>query len=109
MLRHQDTSPYIEFTKTVHADFYNDSLTLESKLDAHYGRYMESQSKVFLRDSVIVFNTKGDTFIAMNYIGTGRKQARNFILISQYGFEQRHIFLMAMGLMHRRILKRGTL
>lgn len=61
MLRHQDTIPYIEFTKTVHTDFYNDSLIIESKLDAHYGRYIETQSKVFLRDSVVVFNVKGDT------------------------------------------------
>ncbi len=61
MLRHQDTVPYIEFTKTVHTDFYDDSLIVESKLDAHYGKYIETQSKVFLRDSVIVFNIKGDT------------------------------------------------
>ena len=25
MLRHQETSPYIEFTKTLHADFFDDS------------------------------------------------------------------------------------
>lgn len=61
MLRHQDTIPYLEFTKTVHTDFYSDSLVIESKLDAHYGKYIETQSKVFLRDSVVVFNTKGDT------------------------------------------------
>ncbi|MEP6927294.1 MAG: LPS export ABC transporter periplasmic protein LptC [Ginsengibacter sp.] len=61
MLRHQDTVPYIEFTKTVHTDFYDDSLRIESKLDARYGRYMETESKVFMRDSVVVFNTKGDT------------------------------------------------
>ncbi|MEO6637633.1 MAG: LPS export ABC transporter periplasmic protein LptC [Ginsengibacter sp.] len=62
MLRHQDTiPPYLEFTKTVHADFYDDSLIIESKMDAHYARYMETESKVFLRDSVVVFNTKGDT------------------------------------------------
>ncbi len=61
MLRHQDTIPFIEFTKTVHTDFYNDSLAIESRLDAHYGKYIESQSKVFLRDSVVVFNIKGDT------------------------------------------------
>lgn len=61
MLRHQDTVPYIEFTKTIHADFYTDSLIVESKMDAHYGKYIETQSKVFLRDSVVVFNTKGDT------------------------------------------------
>ena len=47
MLRHQDSIPYIEFTKTVHTDFYNDSLVIESKLDAHYGKYIETQSKVF--------------------------------------------------------------
>ncbi len=62
MLRHQDTiPPYLEFTKTVHADFYDDSLQIESKMDAHYARYMETESKVFLRDSVVVFNVKGDT------------------------------------------------
>ncbi|MEP7231088.1 MAG: LPS export ABC transporter periplasmic protein LptC [Ginsengibacter sp.] len=61
MLRHQDTVPYIEFTKTIHADFYNDSLQIDSKMDAHYGKYIETQSKFFLRDSVVVFNTKGDT------------------------------------------------
>ncbi|MEO6289682.1 MAG: LPS export ABC transporter periplasmic protein LptC [Ginsengibacter sp.] len=61
MLRHQDSIPYIEFTKTLHTDFYDDSLHIESKLNAHYGRYMETESKVFLRDSVVVFNIKGDT------------------------------------------------
>lgn len=61
MLRHQERIPYIEFTKTVHADFYDDSLHIESRLNAHYGKYMETESKVFLKDSVVVFNTKGDT------------------------------------------------
>ncbi|MEO6820383.1 MAG: LPS export ABC transporter periplasmic protein LptC [Ginsengibacter sp.] len=61
MLRHQETTPFIEFTKTIHVDFFNDSLQIESKLDAHYAKYFEAESKVFLRDSVIVFNTKGDT------------------------------------------------
>jgi LPS export ABC transporter protein LptC len=61
MLRHEEAMPYIEFTKTIHADFYDDSLRIESKLDAHYARYMETESKVYLRDSVVVFNTKGDT------------------------------------------------
>ncbi len=61
MIRHQDTVPYIEFTKTLHTDFYDDSLRIESKMDAHYGKYMETESKVYLRDSVVVFNVKGDT------------------------------------------------
>lgn len=61
MLRYQDTVPYIEFPKSIHADFYDDSLNIESRLDAHYGRYMETESKVFLRDSVRLFNRNGDT------------------------------------------------
>lgn len=61
MLRYQDTVPYIEFPKSIHADFYNDSLAIESRLDALYGRYMETESKVYLRDSVRLFNRNGDT------------------------------------------------
>ncbi|HVW99880.1 MAG TPA: LPS export ABC transporter periplasmic protein LptC, partial [Candidatus Babeliaceae bacterium] len=61
MLRHEVDTPYVEFTKTLHTDFYDDSLRIESKLDAHYGRYMETDSKIFLKDSVVVSNVKGDT------------------------------------------------
>ena len=61
MLRHQTSTPYLEFTKGVHADFFDDSLKVESKLDAHYAKYIETESKVFLKDSVMVFNILGDT------------------------------------------------
>ena len=61
MYRVQDTLPYVEFPKNLHVDFYNDSSGVDSRLDAHYGKYYESQSKVFLRDSVKVINVKGDT------------------------------------------------
>ncbi|HTQ65171.1 MAG TPA: LPS export ABC transporter periplasmic protein LptC [Puia sp.] len=62
MLRNEADSAYIEFPKTLHVDFYNDSMVVESKLDALYGKWYESDSKVFLRDSVIVKNIlKGDT------------------------------------------------
>lgn len=61
MLRYQDTVPYTEFPKSIHVDFYDDALLVESKLDALYGRYMETESKVFLRDSVRLFNRNGDT------------------------------------------------
>jgi LPS export ABC transporter protein LptC len=60
MYRVQDTLPYIEFPQTVHVDFYKDSM-IESRLDARYAKYIETQSKVFLKDSVRVINTKGDT------------------------------------------------
>jgi LPS export ABC transporter protein LptC len=55
-------SPYTEFPRTLHVDFYNDSLKTESQLDARYGKYFSSFDKVFLQDSVVVKNlAKGDT------------------------------------------------
>src|SRR5579875_3295804 len=52
MLQTQADTPYTEFPKTLHVDFYNDSTKVESQLFAKYGRYMQNQSKVLLRDSV---------------------------------------------------------
>lgn len=62
MYRVLNADNYVEFPKTIHVDFYNDTGdTLESRLDAHYAKYQESQSKVFLKDSVRVINRMGDT------------------------------------------------
>ncbi len=62
MLRVQDTMPYYEFPNTLQADFYNETGISESKLTAFYAKYKESQSLVFLKDSVKVINMKnGDT------------------------------------------------
>ena len=62
MLRYQDTLPRVEFPKSLHVDFYTDSThAVESQVDARYGKYIETQNKVFLRDSVRVFNVQGDT------------------------------------------------
>jgi LPS export ABC transporter protein LptC len=56
MYRYQDTVPRIEFTQTIHVDFYDDSLKVESTVDALFAKYLEGQSKVFLRDSVVAIN-----------------------------------------------------
>ncbi len=69
MLRFQRAdTPYAEFPRTLHVDFYKDSVNnkdsiiIESQMDALYGKYFQNQSKVYLRDSVIVKNIlKGDT------------------------------------------------
>lgn len=53
MYRYQDTLPRVEFPNTLHLDFYNDSLQIESVVDARYGRYIEGQNKAFLKDSVV--------------------------------------------------------
>ena len=62
MLRVQDTVPYVEFPKKLHVDFYNEAAKVESLLDARYGKYMESQSKIYMRDSIRFVGLKnGDT------------------------------------------------
>ena len=65
MLRHITDSTFVEFPNTLHVDFYNDSLVVESQLDALYGKYREWEKKVYLRDSVKVINkVNGDTLYA---------------------------------------------
>jgi LPS export ABC transporter protein LptC len=61
MLRVQSDTQYVEFPNSLHADFYDDSARIESRLDALYGKYYESYNKVYLRDSVVVVSVKGDT------------------------------------------------
>lgn len=61
MLRVQDVNPYVEFPKTLHVDFFNDTGKVDSRLDARYGKYFEQESRVFLKDSVKVINVLGDT------------------------------------------------
>ena len=78
MLRYQDTLPYLEFPKTIHVDFYNDTLLIESRLDALYARYMESENKVFLRDSVKVINLTGDTLYCRELYWDRSKTGKEF-------------------------------
>ena len=62
MLRYQADSPYVEFPRTLHVDFFDDSTKVESTVDALYARYREYENKVLLKDSVVVINIqKGDT------------------------------------------------
>ena len=66
MLRYLTDSTYIEFPRSLHVDFFNDSsLAVQSTLDALYGKYHEWEKKVFLRDSVVAINKMtGDTLRA---------------------------------------------
>ena len=57
----QTDSPKTEFPKTLHVDFYDTSTKVETKLFAKYGLYYQSKKLMFLKDSVIVINVKGDT------------------------------------------------
>ena len=66
MLRYLLTdSAFVEFPRSLHVDFYNDSLAVGSQLDALYGKYHEWEKKVYLRDSVVAINKMtGDTLHA---------------------------------------------
>jgi LPS export ABC transporter protein LptC len=61
MLRVMADTLYVEFPQSLHCDFYNDSTKIETWLDSKYGKYFEQLNKVYLRDSVVVINIKGDT------------------------------------------------
>jgi LPS export ABC transporter protein LptC len=54
-------SIFTEFPKTLHVDFFNDSIKRESWLDAKYGKYYNNLNKIYLRDSIVIINMRGDT------------------------------------------------
>ena len=61
MLRVTADTSYTEFPKSLHVDFYNDANIVETRLDSKYGKYYENLNKVYLRDSVVVISTNGDS------------------------------------------------
>ncbi|WP_245562180.1 LPS export ABC transporter periplasmic protein LptC [Niabella aurantiaca] len=74
MLRVQADTVYTEFPQTLHVDFYNDSAKIESRLDSKYGKYMETISMIYLRDSVRVTTVKGDTLYCQDLWWDQNKQ-----------------------------------
>lgn len=61
MLRYDADTIYVLFPNTLHVDFYDDSTTIETRLDSKHGKYFENLNKVYLWDSVVVINRNGDT------------------------------------------------
>lgn len=59
-------SPYIEYPRTLHVDFFTDSTVIESVLDARYGKYFQDSGVVLLRDSVVVINRKNRDTLRTN-------------------------------------------
>jgi hypothetical protein len=74
LLRHQTEVPKIEFPKSLHVDFYDSLKGIESQLFAKYGEYKENENKVFLKDSIVVFNIKGDTLLTNELYWDQNKQ-----------------------------------
>jgi LPS export ABC transporter protein LptC len=61
MLRYQTDTVKVEFPHSLHVDFFDSVLLVESQLFAKFGSYYENDNKVFLRDSVVVFNRNHDS------------------------------------------------
>lgn len=56
MMIFQGDSQYVEYPKSLHVDFFEDTSRIESVLDAQYGKYFQYNGQVLLRDSVVVIN-----------------------------------------------------
>jgi LPS export ABC transporter protein LptC len=61
MMRYSSDTVYVEFPKALHVNFFDSLGRVDSHLDALYGKYYESLNKVYLRDSVLVYNMQGDS------------------------------------------------
>jgi LPS export ABC transporter protein LptC len=61
MVRSSSDTTYVEFPKTLHVNFFDSVGNVDSHLDSRYGKYFESLNKVYLRDSVLVYNMQGDS------------------------------------------------
>lgn len=61
MIRYSSDTIYAEFPRSLHVNFFDSAGKQESHMDALYGKYFENLNKVYLRDSVLVYNNIGDT------------------------------------------------
>ncbi len=52
--------PYIDMRGNLRMEVYDDSLRVESQLEAGYARYYEKQGNILIRESVAVENKKGE-------------------------------------------------
>jgi LPS export ABC transporter protein LptC len=64
MYRVKTDTIFTEFPQSIFVTFYSDSATAESVVKAKYAKYYEMLRKVYMRDSVVVYNFKGDTLFA---------------------------------------------
>lgn len=55
----QNVNPsYIEMTKGLKVQFYDENMNVQSTLTAKYGKYFEQKGNVLVRDSVVIVNSK---------------------------------------------------
>lgn len=61
MVRYSGDTMYVEFSRSLRVNFFDSVGQVESHVKALYGKYYETLNKVYLRDSVLVYNMAGDT------------------------------------------------
>jgi LPS export ABC transporter protein LptC len=61
MIRVRADTPYTEFPKSIHVNFYKEDHSIESVVEARYAKYFETLGKVYLKDSVVIYSKSGDT------------------------------------------------
>ncbi len=67
MYRVKDDTIYTEFPESLKVTFYKDSsATVESIIQGNYAKYYELLRKIYIKDSVIVYNVNGDTLYAQD-------------------------------------------
>jgi LPS export ABC transporter protein LptC len=63
MFRVRADTIYTEFPESIHVTFYNETGAIDNIVKARYAKYYEMLRKVYMRDSVVVYNTT-DTLYA---------------------------------------------
>lgn len=66
MFRVRADTIYTEFPNSIHVTFYNETGAVENIVQARYAKYFEMLNKVYMRDSVVVYNMTGDTLYAQD-------------------------------------------
>jgi len=56
----QAKPPYMDMSKGLKIEMFDDSLKVTSTLTARYGRYYETRKNVLIRDSVVFVNVRGE-------------------------------------------------
>lgn len=91
-------SPYLEFPRSLHVDFFDTTATRESYLDAKYGKYFELERKVLLRDSVVVINIKNGDTLRTNKLWWDQNKSEFYTDDTAHIFQPDKIILAAKGL-----------
>ena len=63
----QDSGKMVEFPKSIHVDFYKDSFRLDSKLNADYAKYLQTQD---VSESIKFANTMSSIVVMRRGVAT---------------------------------------